>query len=60
MHYFQGSREHRPPLGGLIRRREVKCSGENAKLVRITCAFSGHSCNKHFKILMGRFVNTDV
>ena len=29
-----------------IRRRAVKSSGETAKLVRITCAFFGHSCNK--------------
>ena len=28
-----------------IRRRAVKNSGETAKLVRITCAFIGHSCN---------------
>ena len=42
----------------VIRRRPVKCSGESAQLVRISCAFLGHSCNKYF-ILMGRFV-TDV
>ena len=41
-----------------IRRRAVKCSGETAQLVRITCSFFGHSCNKYL-ILMGRFV-TDV
>ena len=38
-----------------IRRRAVKCSNETAQLVRITCAFFGHSCNKYL-ILMGRFV----
>ena len=41
-----------------IRRRTVKRSGETAQLVRITCAFFGHSCNKYL-IFMGRFV-TDV
>ena len=41
-----------------IRRRAVKCSGETAQLVRIRCAFFGHSCNKYL-IFMGRFV-TDV
>ena len=41
-----------------IRRRAVKRSGETAQLVRITCAFFGHSWNKYL-ILMGRFV-TDV
>ena len=40
------------------RRRPIKCSGKTAQLVRISCAFLGHSCNKYF-ILMGRFV-TDV
>ena len=38
-----------------IRRRAVKCSDETAQLVRITCAFFGHSCNKYL-ILMGRLV----
>ena len=38
-----------------IRRRAVKSSGETAKLVRITCAFFGHSCNKDL-IFMGKFV----
>ena len=42
----------------VIRRRPLKCSGDTAQLVRISCAFLGHSCNKYF-ILMGRFV-TDV
>ena len=41
-----------------IRRRAVKCSGETAQLVRITCAFFGHSCNKDL-IFIDRFV-TDV
>ena len=41
-----------------IRRRAVKCSGETAQLVRITCAFFGHSCNT-YSIFVGRFV-TDV
>ena len=41
-----------------IRRRAVKCSGESAQLVRITCAFFGHSCNKDL-IFIDRFV-TDV
>ena len=38
-----------------IRRRAVKSSGETAKLVRITCAFIGRSCNKDL-IFMGKFV----
>ena len=41
-----------------IRRRAVKCSGETAQLVRFTCAFFGHSCNKDL-IFIDRFV-TDV
>ena len=39
----------------VIRRRPVKCFVETAQLVRISCAFFGHSCNKYL-ILMGRFV----
>ena len=27
MHYFQGSREHRPPLGGLRNEDLIACSG---------------------------------
>ena len=38
-----------------IRRQAVKSSGETAKLVRITSAFFGHSCNKDL-IFMGKFV----
>ena len=41
-----------------IRRRAVKRSGETAQLVRITCAFFGHSCNKYL-IFLCRCV-TDV
>ena len=41
-----------------IRRRAVKCSGGTAQLVRITCAFFCHSCNKDL-IFIDRFV-TDV
>ena len=42
----------------VIRRRAVKCSGEIAYLLRITCALLGHSCNKYL-ILVCRCV-TDV
>ena len=43
----------------VIRRRAVKCPGETAQLLRITCAFFGHSSNKYFILMGGMVINED-
>ena len=51
MHYFQGSREHRPPLGGGGGLRNILCYVSAEENSKIKPAFTKYALNTHGVLL---------